>query len=67
MEKVVKLNVEEFEKDKLTDNQLRKVLGGGTTWTDNDGGSGTDTCHGGGHTTFSDGSYTLTGDVNTCP
>ena len=58
MNKLGKLSFKVFESNRLSDNQMRNVLGGcnATTWTDNTGGSGTDQAFPGKDgTSFSDG------------
>lgn len=63
MKKLEKLNIDEFKNEKLLDNHLRQISGGGTTW-EGDGESGTDWCVGN-KTHFSDESTPVT-DPNTC-
>jgi hypothetical protein len=57
--------LQNFKANNLTEDQMRKIIGGAkTTYTDNKGGSGSDEASGGA-TKFDNGDSSPNGDVNT--
>jgi hypothetical protein len=64
MRKLEKLKSDFSQDELLTQNHLRMLVGGATSWSEG-GKSGTDSCNGAGGTSFSDGLYSNM-DTNTC-